>query len=301
MVEQGLGETAEGQPKPRWKWVSHLRRSREKCRWHKEMKRYIAVLLLLLSVLLIPCPFSVGGKIYKWVDEKGVVHFSDRAPESTDQIKGGIQERDLMEPSPGSGEAVSSSKLSARTPIAHAVNCTFTIKGASKVGTGFLISPNGYAVTCKHVVEEPSSYSALLNDKTEFPMTVISVSPRQDLAVVQVPVPQKGAYLSLRDAATLSPGERLFAIGASAGLQATVTDGVFTGIRRMPETEEEVIQFSAPVNPGNSGGPLVDEKGQVVGVVSMRFDSLKGVPINGVGFAVPSSRLLEEYGHLIAK
>ena len=206
--------------------------------------------------------------------------------------------RNLLQ-SPGKAHRLQSFPRAA--PIAHAVNCTFTIKGAKKVGTGFLISPNGYAATCKHVVEEPSSYSAVLNDKTEYSLTVLSVSPRQDLAVVQVPVPQKGSHLSLRDASTLSPGERLFAIGASAGLQATVTDGVFTGIRRMPETEEEVIQFSAPVNPGNSGGPLVDEKGQVVGIVSMRFDSLKGVPINGVGFAVPSSRLLEEYGHLIEK
>jgi S1-C subfamily serine protease len=265
------------------------------------MKSYSAFFFLFLSVLLNFAPLSVGGKIYKWVDEKGVVHFSDRAPDSTDTLKGAIEERDLQEPSPDPGEAESPSKLSSRSPIAHAVNCTFTIKGAKKVGTGFLISPNGYAATCKHVVEEPSTYSAVLNDKTEHPLTVLSVSPRQDLAVVQVPVPQKGAHLSLRDASTLSPGERLFAIGASAGLQATVTDGVFTGLRRMAETDEEVIQFSAPVNPGNSGGPLVDEKGQVVGVVSMRFDSLKGIPINGVGFAVPAGRLLEEYGHLIEK
>ena len=265
------------------------------------MKSYSAFFFSFLSVLLIFSSFSVGGKIYKWVDERGVVHFSDQAPESTDRIKGALEERELTDPSPDSGEGRSPLKLSGRTPIEHAVNCTFTIKGAKKVGTGFLISPNGYAVTCKHVVEEPSSYSALLNDKIEYPLTVISVSSRRDLAIVQVPVPQKVSYLSFRDAGTLSPGERLFAIGASAGLQATVTDGVFTGIRQMPQAEEEVIQFSAPVNPGNSGGPLVDEKAQVVGIVSMRFESLKGVPISGVGFAVPSGRLLEEYRHLIEK
>jgi S1-C subfamily serine protease len=265
------------------------------------MKRYLAFFFLFLLVVLVFASPSAGGKIYKWVDEKGVVHFSDRGPESTDMIKGAIEERDLVEPSSATGEGASPSKLSAPTPIARAINGTFTIKSAKKIGTGFFISSNGYAVTCRHVVEEPASYSAVLNDKTEYPLTVLSVSPRQDLAVVQVPVPQKGSHLPLRDASTLSPGERLFAIGASAGLQATVTDGVFTGIRRMPETEEEVIQFSAPVNPGNSGGPLIDEKGRVVGIVSMRYDSLKGIPINGVGFAVPSARLLEEYGHLIEK
>ena len=265
------------------------------------MKSYSIPFFLVFSLLLTSASFSVGEKIYKWVDEKGVVHFSDRVPEPTDRIKGDIEERDLLGPSQGAEEGASTSKLSARTPIARAVDCTFTIKGAKKVGTGFLISPSGYAMTCKHVVEEPASYSAVLNDKTEYSLTVLSVSSLQDLAIVQVPFPRKGYHLSLRDSSTLSPGERVFAIGASAGLHATVTDGVFTGIRRIPETEQEVIQFSAPVNPGNSGGPLVDEKGQVVGVVSMRFDSLKGVPINGVGFAVPSARLLEEYGHLIEK
>jgi S1-C subfamily serine protease len=245
------------------------------------MKSYLACFFLLFSILLVTSPLSLGGRIYKWVDERGVVHFSDRSPEWTDKVKGTIEERELTDPSPESGATPSTSRLSARTPIEHAVN--------------------GYAVTCKHVVEEPSNYSALLNDKIEYSLTVISVSPAQDLAIVQIPASQKASYLSVRDARTLSPGERLFAIGASAGLQATVTDGVFTGIRQMPQTEEEVIQFSAPVNPGNSGGPLVDEKGQLVGIVSMRFESLKGVPISGVGFAVPSNRLLEEYRHLIER
>ncbi len=265
------------------------------------MKTHLPVLLLSLFSLLLFSPFCIGGKIYKWVDQRGVVHFSDQAPETTNGIKGDLEERDLRDPLSEGEEDAPPSKLSGRTPIEHAVNCTFTIKGAKKVGTGFLIAPNGYAVTCKHVVEEPSSYSALLNDQTEYPLTVISVNQRHDLAIVQIPVHKKASYLSFRDTQTLLPGERVFAIGASAGLQATVTDGVFTSVRRIPQTEEEVIQFSAPVNPGNSGGPLVDENAQVVGIVSMKFESLKGVPITGVGFAVPSSQFLEEYRHLIEK
>jgi putative serine protease PepD len=116
------------------------------------------------------------------------------------------------------------------------------------------------------------------------------------LAVVQVAASQKMPFLSLRNARTLVAGDRVFAIGASAGLSATVTDGVFTGFRQIPQTAESLIQFSAPVNPGNSGGPLIDDKAQVVGVVSMKFLSLKGVPISGVGFAIPSGTLEEEFG-----
>jgi S1-C subfamily serine protease len=80
-----------------------------------------------------------------------------------------------------------------------------------------------------------------------------------------------------------------------------VTDGVFTGFRTIEAAKGELIQFSAPVNPGNSGGPLVDEKGQVVGVVSLKFLSQQGMPVSGVGFAVPSAQIKEEYGTYTGK
>ncbi len=95
------------------------------------------------------------------------------------------------------------------------------------------------------------------------------------------------------------PGERLFAIGTSAGLQSTVTDGVFTGFRKIMPREERYIQFSAPINQGNSGGPLVDSQGRVIGVVSMKTISAAGVPVTGVGFAVSAADFLEEFRYLI--
>ncbi len=95
--------------------------------------------------------------------------------------------------------------------------------------------------------------------------------------------------------------ERLFAIGASVGLQATITDGVFTGFRKLSPTHSQVIQFSAPVNPDNRGGPLVDEKGRAVGVVSMKYHKRRGVPVSGVGFGFLSSHVEEEYSHYLPK
>lgn len=164
------------------------------------------------------------------------------------------------------------------------------------MGTGFLISSTGYAATCRHVIEESGELIALTSDQKEYRITVIASSSRFDLAVIRLMTPQKTPFLSLRDAEDLVPGERLFAVGASAGLQATVTDGVFTAFREIEASRSDFIQFSAPVNPGNSGGPLVDESGKVVGVVSQKFVAQQGIPISGVGFAVPSSRLKEEYG-----
>ena len=118
----------------------------------------------------------------------------------------------------------------------------------------------------------------------------------EDLALLLLLNVGNTPFLSLRSPGTLIPGERVFAIGASAGLNATVTDGVFTGIRSITDTEQQVLQFSAPINPGNSGGPLMDKEGKVIGVISKKYLTRRGVPIAGVGFAVPSTVFKEAFG-----
>jgi len=237
-----------------------------------------------------------GAKIYKWVDERGVVHFSDQNPLGKEELRGTLEERELKDPAPPKRAEETGIKSPARNPIEYAANATFTIRGSGKMGTGFFVSSDGYAVTCRHVVDGGLTHTALLNDQSERPLTIVSVSHRYDLALLRIMLPGEAPYLPIRNAETLVPGDRIFAVGTSAGLQATITDGVFTGFRKIPENEEQVIQFSAPVNPGNSGGPLIDGEGKVLGVVNAKYLMKNGIPISGVGFAVPSGRLMEEYG-----
>lgn len=264
------------------------------------MKRiYPIVILALLWALSIPGALSPAGKLYKWVDEKGVIHFSDREPNASDKVRGILEEREIRDGSPQDGQRPAEIRRTARSPIEHAVHCTFTLKGQGRMGTGFLITANGYAATCRHVLEGGVQPMAVLNDQREFPIQIVAMSERHDLALVQVLVPERVSHLSLGDVEAMIPGERLFAVGTSAGLQATVTDGVFTGIRKVAQTGETLVQFSAPINPGNSGGPLLDEKGRVLGVVSLKYLSRDGLPVSGVGFAVPSKNLMEEFGHYI--
>jgi hypothetical protein len=236
--------------------VQDLRHAHQGCRRHQEMNLLRVVFILCFALVFYLERPAFGGKIYKWVDERGVVHFSDREPE-LDKLKGKVEERE--------------------------------------------ISPGGYALTCKHVVEDVPNLTALLNDQQEAQLNVISLSSKYDLALVQIMLPKKMPFLSIRDAESLAPGDRLFAVGASAGLQSTVTDGVFTGFRNIESVSGNFIQFSAPLNPGNSGGPLVDVNGMVVGVVSLKFLSQQGMPVSGVGFAVPSAHVKEEYSTYIEK
>ncbi len=263
------------------------------------MRRRAYTLLLFLVVFAVPAVSSLGGKLYKWVDEKGVIHFSDRKPEGVEKITGGLEERDI-EASPRTDPLPKPEKGSGpRSPIEHAANCTFTIRSTGKIGTGFLLTSTGLAATCKHVVEEMQSPTAVLHDQSEFPLHVIATSQKYDLALVQVLGPANLPFLSLRDAETMAPGDRLFAIGSSIGLQSTITDGVFTGFRKIDRAEERWIQFSAPVNHGNSGGPLLDMQGQVLSGVSRKVLLAHGIPVAGVGFAVPTSSFLEEFRYMI--
>lgn len=259
-------------------------------------------IILILFLAFIPGlkQLAVAGKIYKWVDERGVVHFSDREPES-EKLRGKVEEREIRDPSSLQPIPDTIIKETARNPIEYVTNCTFTIKGFKRSGSGFLISSEGYAITCRHVVEGLPNLTALLNDQREVQLNLISMSVKYDLALVQVMAHGRMPYLTIRDADGLAPGDRLYAVGASAGLQSTVTDGVFTGFRNIGPAKGTFIQFSAPVNPGNSGGPLVDEKGMVVGVVSLKFLSQQGMPVSGVGFAVPSAEIKEEYGSYVGK
>ena len=186
-----------------------------------------------------------------------------------------------------------------KTPIKHAADCTFTIKGSKNIGSGFFISPDGYAITCKHVIENEPNQTAVLNSLEEYPIGVISTSSEYDLALILVTTIRKTPFLKLRDPFTLKPGEKVFAVGSSTGLRPTVTFGSFSGQRKRLSTKQRSIQFSAPVNPGNSGGPLIDKEGRVIGAISWKLLSNKGVPVTGFGFAVPSDYIIKEYRRYI--
>jgi serine protease Do len=184
-------------------------------------------------------------------------------------------------------------------PINKSLDATFSIMGDRNLGTAFFISSNGYAITCKHVLENDQNHIAILNDGSRHPIGIISISEEHDLALIMVILYKKTPYISIRDSFTVTPGERVFAIGSSLEFKANMTEGVFTGLRENISTKDNVIQFSGPTNPGNSGGPLVDEQGDLIGVVSWKIVSQNGIPVKGLGFAIPSDYMVKEYYHYL--
>jgi S1-C subfamily serine protease len=256
-------------------------------------------LLLFLSFFVFS-DNAAGAEFYKWMDKDGVVHLSDRIPEDGERHEDALPKMAEND----NGRSVNHSSdiktvlSQSGNPIKTSIDSTFSIKGDHNLGTGFFISPNGYAITCKHVLKSDNN-TAVLNDGSEYPIGIISINDKYDLALIMVLTSKKTTYLSIRDPFSMTPGDRVYAVGNSQGLQATIADGAFTGLREDTKTNVNVVQFSAPIYPGNSGGPLVDEKGKAIGVVSWKIVSQKGTPVNGVGFAIPSDYLVKEYGYYL--
>jgi serine protease Do len=153
-------------------------------------------------------------------------------------------------------------------------------------GSGFIVSPDGYILTNAHVVAQADEVTVKLTDRREFPAKVIGSDTRSDVAVIKIDA-RDLPVVSIGDDKALEVGEWVLAIGAPFGLENTATAGIVSGTSRTIGGESPVpfIQTDVAVNPGNSGGPLFNLQGQVVGINSMIFSQSGGYM--GISFAVP--------------
>jgi len=158
------------------------------------------------------------------------------------------------------------------------------------IGSGVIISPDGYIVTNNHVVEGATDIKVTLSDRRILTAKVVGTDPLTDLAVIKV----DGTNLPnipIGDSSTLRPGQTVLAFGNPYGFRFTVTRGIVSALNRPNPTADprkpgQFIQTDAAINPGNSGGPLVDARGEVVGINTFLF-STSGA-FSGMGFAIPT-------------
>ena len=163
------------------------------------------------------------------------------------------------------------------------------------LGSGFIVSKDGKIVTNLHVIRDMKTASVQLANAEVFDsVSVLAIDERRDLAVVRIdlpPLPKGYSFvdgfpvLNLGNSDTLAAGEPVVVVGSPRGLEGTVTAGILSSVRDSGEGFK-VLQTDAAVNPGNSGGPLVNNKGQAIGVVSFKLRSAEGlnfaIPINYV-------------------
>lgn len=153
-------------------------------------------------------------------------------------------------------------------------------------GSGFIISQDGYILTNAHVVADADSVTVRLTDRREFEAKVIGVDARTDVALIRIDA-NNLPFVEIGDPDALKPGQWVLAIGSPFGLENTATAGIVSATSRSVGGESYVpfIQTDVAVNPGNSGGPLFNLQGEVVGINSMIFSRTGGYM--GLSFAIP--------------
>jgi S1-C subfamily serine protease len=158
-------------------------------------------------------------------------------------------------------------------------------------GSGFLIDPRGYILTNYHVVAGAQTIEVILGDKTRYPAKFVGADQRNDVALVKIdPKGKHLASLTLGDSSALQVGQKVLAIGNPFGFQSTLTTGVVSALGRTVQTSQstfidDAIQTDASINRGNSGGPLINTHGDVIGINSAIYTP-SGTAA-GIGFAIP--------------
>jgi len=169
------------------------------------------------------------------------------------------------------------------------------------LGSGVIVSPDGYIVTNNHVVEKADEIRVTLIDKRTFKGRVVGADPKTDIAIVKIDSSNLVTLL-WGDSDKLKVGEFVLAIGSPYGLSNTVTMGIISAVGRANvgiADYEDFIQTDAAINPGNSGGPLVNIKGELIGINTAIFSRTGGY--QGIGFAVPSNMVRLVMEQLIQK
>jgi serine protease Do len=175
-------------------------------------------------------------------------------------------------------------------------------RGLEGQGSGVIVDPEGYIVTNYHVVARARQIEVRLSDRRIAQATVVGDDAFSDIAVLKIDLPNLIAA-EWGDSEKLEVGDLVWALGSPFGLERTLTFGIVSaksrrsGSRILSSPYQEYLQTDAAVNPGNSGGPLVNIEGQIVGINAAIF----GEAYQGISFAIPSSLAREKYDELRAE
>lgn len=176
--------------------------------------------------------------------------------------------------------------------IEDAVEAVVSIQTNAAQGSGFIITSDGYVVTNAHVLEDATYAKAITADQDEYYMSLVGYSSSLDLALLKIE-DNNWEYLEFADSDDAKVGEKVIAIGNPYGLSFSVTEGIISAVGRVISGYGgEYIQTDTAINAGNSGGPLINTDGEVVGVNNLKIDA------DNIGFALESNYVSEEVNNI---
>ncbi|MEX2026114.1 MAG: trypsin-like peptidase domain-containing protein, partial [Pirellulaceae bacterium] len=243
--------------------------------------------LIICLLILLALPFVIGQLRYQLVYNQLKAE-SDVAAQSLDEMR------------PRLNDFVMASRLVAKRVSPSVVSIIRPgMMGRLGQGSGVIVDPEGFIVTNFHVVTGAEAIRVRLTDGRMADATVVGADPVTDLAIIKIDLPGLVAA-TWGDSDELEVGDLVWAVGSPFGLEHSITFGIISGkARRSSEgvtrsPHQEYLQTDAAVNPGNSGGPLVDLQGQIVGINTAIF----GDAYQGISFAIPSRIVREQYDRL---
>ncbi|MBR3972504.1 MAG: trypsin-like peptidase domain-containing protein [Oscillospiraceae bacterium] len=190
--------------------------------------------------------------------------------------------------------------------IDSVVSISCTLPGGSSTGTGVVLSEDGYIVTNCHVVENAQSVTVQLTDERTFPASLVGADAVSDLAVLRIEAENLTAA-QFGDSSAMRVGDSVVAIGDPLGVEfrGSMTDGIVSAINRDVSADGRtltLIQTNAALNSGNSGGPLINCYGQVIGINTMKISTfVDEAGVEGLGFAIPSATVKEIVEQLVSQ
>lgn len=175
---------------------------------------------------------------------------------------------------------------------ADALNSVVSITTDKGQGSGVIITTDGFIVTNYHVVKDAKAAKVLTYDGKIHRTALVGINPSLDIAVLKI----GGSFqkLDFADSDDIKAGQKVIALGNPAGLDFSVTEGIVSAVNRKAPNGNLYIQTDVPVNPGNSGGPLVDKTGKLVGIVNFKIEGMESI-----GFALPSNTVKEAVDGII--
>jgi serine protease DegQ len=274
-------------------------------RWRRAM---LATLALLIAFAAL---WQFGPKLPKPLTQKdidrAVLHTLTKTPLPAPAAKAYAAVRGSVvkvvgysRPEGKPGDAKAEAKAGKSKPL---VGPEYEEPDERGVGTGVVIVDNGTILTNLHVVHGARRIKVIFDDGLESDADIVGLQPQHDLAVLKArKIPDDLQAATMRGTGDLQPGDRVTAVGFPFGIGPSVSHGVVSGLKRefrSPEGQRiltNLIQFDAAANPGNSGGPLVTDDGEVVGIVTAIYNPTSERFFVGIGFAVPIENAAQAAG-----
>jgi len=275
-----------------------------------KLRPVLLVVLLLTGFYLATTHLASTGALASWL---AAMHASSGSPASIESLRGqdGAFDLNVASAAPSFDAEEQQNIEVYKKVLPSVVNITTTevvwnffgpVPLAGQ-GSGFILNKDGLILTNNHVIgnARPGNVEVRLFDKHKYPATVVTVDKAHDLALLKINAPNLVPVTLAESSTGLMVGQRVYAIGNPFGLEGTMTRGIISAIRsvRGPDnnTIEGAIQTDASVNPGNSGGPLLNSRGEVIGITTM-IASNGAEQSAGIGFAIPintAKTVLDDY------